>query len=79
MNKHRKIIRSISKEMEIPETVVSAVVKHFFLGLRKIMYKNGDINIFGLFKITMKKPYRKKVDANPGINLRKRRLQKNKK
>jgi hypothetical protein len=64
----------ISKETGVNEKVVYLIIKHFHKGIRKILYKNGDISIHGLFKITMKKPYRKKVDADPNINLRKRKF-----
>jgi hypothetical protein len=63
---------SISKETGIPVTVVSIIIDRFFLGLRKLMYKNADINIFGLFKIKMRKHYRKKLEKNPQENIRKR-------
>lgn len=72
--KHQMIVTSLSKKLKVPESVINLVIRQFFLGIRKVMYKNGDINIFGLFKIKMKKSYRKKVINNPDINLRKRKL-----
>jgi hypothetical protein len=72
-------VKSLSKELGVPESVINTVIKHFFLGIRKVMYRNGDINIFGLFKIKMKKTYRKKLEEDPSTNLRKRKPTRNKK
>jgi nucleoid DNA-binding protein len=75
-SRHKEIVTLISKRTGIKPGVVSLCVEHFFQGLRKLMLKNKDINIFGLFKLTMKAPYRKKADA--GINLRIRKSIRNK-
>lgn len=81
---HHQVMNSISKETGISIENVRLIIEYFFLGVRRIMKRNHDINLFGLFKFKMRKFYRKKVDANPSINLRlrtdinmRRRIEKN--
>ena len=71
-SQNQKIINQISKETGYSPAVVKKIIQQFFIGLRKIMYRNGEINLYGLFKIKLKPYYKRKVIENPDINLRKR-------
>lgn len=66
------MMTSLSKEEEIPVEVIAVILKWFFIGLRRVMIKNIDVNLFGLFKIKMKRYYRRKLEQNPKYNVRKR-------
>lgn len=55
------MMMSLSKEADIPVEIVSIILKWFFVGLRRVMLKKADINIFGLFKIKMRPYYRRKL------------------
>ena len=71
-SKNEEIIKRISEETDYRPETIRKIIKHFFLGVRKIMLKNGEINIKGAFLLTLKPFYKKKVLENPDINLRKR-------
>lgn len=80
-NKNKEIIDRISKETGYSSEVIRKIIKWFYLGMRKIMYKNGEINIKGLFTLSLRPFYKKKVEKNPKVNLRPREVftKKNKK
>jgi len=66
---NRKIIQKISDETGYSPEVIGKIIKWFFLGLRRILYKNGEVNIHGLFKMKLRPHYKRKVNKNPNVNL----------
>jgi len=78
-DKNKEIIERISRETGYRPEVIRKIIKWFYLGIRKVMYKNGEINIKGLFVVSLRPFYKKKVKENPDIDLRKREWTANKK
>lgn len=74
--KHSKIIQEISKKLDINPIVVNIVIVQFFNGLRNALKNNQEINIKGYFKIKMLKHFKRKLENNTSINLRKRKHKK---
>lgn len=74
--KHSKIIQEISKKLDINPIVVNIVIVQFFNGLRNALKNNQEINIKGYFKIKMLKHFKRKLENNSAINLRKRKHKK---
>ncbi len=74
--KHSKIIQEISKKLDINPIVVNIVIVQFFNGLRNALKNNQEINIKGYFKIKMLKHFKRKLENNSSINLRKRKHKK---
>ena len=74
--KHSKIIQEISKKLDINPIVVNIVIVQFFNGLRNALKNNHEINIKGYFKIKMLKHFKRKLENNSSINLRKRKHKK---
>jgi len=72
-NGKKKILKKVSDETGYSPEVINKIIKHFFLGVRKILRKNGEINLHGLFKIKLRPYYKRKVNENPNVNLHKRR------
>lgn len=71
---HNKAIKEIAEHYNINESVVKIIIRRFFLGLKKLMIKNEEINIKGLFSLNLSSHYKKKVlKHGKGINLRKRK------
>ena len=77
-DKNKEIIDRISRETGYRPEVIRKIIKWFYLGIRKVMYKNGELNIKGLFIVSLRPFYKKKVKENPNIDLRKREWTANK-
>jgi len=50
---HNKVVLKISEELGIPPQVVGIIIKKFFLGMRKLMFRNEEINIKGFFMLKL--------------------------
>ena len=75
--KHRKIINRISEEKNLDPKLVHLIINKFYLGMRKLMLKNKEINIKGFFIIKLSKESKIKIKKlGKNINLRKRKDQK---
>jgi len=71
---HNKAIKEIAETYGISESVVKIIIRRFFLALKKLMIKNEEINIKGLFSLDLSSYYKKKVKKHgKSINLRKRK------
>lgn len=78
-SKKKEIIDRIAEETGHSPEVIRKIIKWFFLGVRKIMYRNGEIHIRGLGAFSLKPYYKKKLRDNPDINFRKRKFPNSKK
>jgi hypothetical protein len=58
------MMMSLSEETGIPVEIISIIIRWFFTGLRRVMLRKMNINIFGLFKIKMKPYYRRRLKTN---------------
>ena len=71
---HQQIVKEISKTLDMDIIVVHLIIRKFFDGLRKVIRRNQDINIKGLFTIILKSHYKRKLlKRGRNINLRIRR------
>ncbi len=75
--KHSRIIKQISKEINMDPKVVHLIVRKFYFGIRKLIFRNEEINIQGFFILKLSSHYKKKIKKHgKEINLRKRKDQK---
>lgn len=71
---HQQIVKEISKKLDMDIIVVHLIMRKFFDGLRKVIRRNQDINIKGLFTLILKSHYKRKLlKKGKNINLRIRR------
>ena len=73
-SKNEDIINRISEETGYSPIVIRKIIKWFFLGVRRIMTRYGEIHIRGLGAFSIKPYYKKKLKDNPDVDLRKRKF-----
>lgn len=74
---HRKLVDKVAKETNLDPRIVHLIIRKFYDGIRKLLSRNEEVNIPGLFTLTLRGFYKKKVlKEGKGINLRKRKDQK---
>lgn len=71
--KKKEVMKRLSKETGYNPETIRLIIKYFFIGVRRIMKRNGEISIHGLFKIILRPYYKKKVLKDPNTRLYKRR------
>jgi len=75
--RHSLIVNKISKKTGLDRRVVHLIIRKFYDGLRKLMMRNEEINIKGLFTLKLSSHYKRKVEKEgKDVNLRKRKNQK---
>jgi nucleoid DNA-binding protein len=72
--RHSLIVDEISKKTGLNRKVVHLIIRKFYDALRKLMFRNEEININGFFILKLSSYYKRKVEKEgKGINLRKRK------
>jgi nucleoid DNA-binding protein len=75
--RHSLIVDEISKKTGLDRKVVHLIIRKFYDGLRKLIFRNEEINIKGFFTLKLSPHYKCRVEKEgKGINLRKRKDQK---
>jgi nucleoid DNA-binding protein len=72
LSKNEEIIKRISDETGYSPEVIRKIIKWFFLGIRKIMYRYDEIHIRGLGAFGLRNWAKKKLKEDPNVDLRKR-------
>ena len=74
---HNRAIKQIAKEYDLDESLVKTVIKQFFLAMIKLMIRNEEINIKGLFALNLSPHSKRKIKKyGKKYNFRKRRSNK---